>query len=223
MLITLAARRATVLEGRAEIYAQWEEGTAPQREAAEAAQTELSRRAAAERDTLAQIEVAQVTESETPEVPAPVNTTSDLVDPLATADYGPGMEDPDAAAEALVADLDQVELPEADTSSPIEDPELAVMAEELATRSQAREAAAEARQQRVAEARADRAQRAAMREATARDVEVHSPEAWVSGPLTPSWGGPEASAPEPRRRPRPNRACKRFTRRGQRQDYGAGR
>jgi hypothetical protein len=116
--------------------------------------------------------------------------------PLAAADYVPAMEDPDAAAKALVADLDQVELPEADTSSPIEDRELAAMAEELATRSRAGEAAAVARQQRVAEAQADQAQRAAMREAAARDVEAHSPEAWVSGPRTPSWGGPEASAPE---------------------------
>jgi hypothetical protein len=95
-----------------------------------------------------------------------------------------------------VADLDQVELPEVDTASPIEDPELVAVAEEHTARSQAREAAADGRKQRVAEARADRAQRAAMREAAARDAEVHSPEAWVSGPRTPSWGGPEASTPE---------------------------
>ena len=124
------------------------------------------------------------------------------MEPYAAADHGAGIEDPDAAAEALVASLDQVELPEPDTTSPIEDPELAAVAEEMATRSQAREAAAEARQQRVAEAQADQAQRAAMREAAARDAEVHSPEAWVSGPRTPSWGGPEASTPEPTR-PRP--------------------
>ena len=78
-------------------------------------------------------------------------------------------------------DLDQVELPEADTTSPIEDPELAAMAEELATRSRAREAAAEARQERVAEAQADQAQGAALREAAGRDAEVRSPEAWSRG------------------------------------------
>ena len=129
-------------------------------------------------------------------VPADACASPDLAEPDVAYDYGPGIEDPDAAAEALVASLDQVELPEPDTSSPIEDPELAAVAEELATRSQTREAAAEARQQRVAEAQADRAQRAGMREAAARDAEVHSPEAWVSGPRTPSWGGPEASAAE---------------------------
>jgi len=121
---------------------------------------------------------------------------SDLAKPGPAYERGAEVGDPDAAAGALVASLDQVELPEVDTTSPIEDPELAAVAEELATRSQAREAAAEARQQQVAEAQADQAQRAAMREAAARDAEVHSPEAWVPGPRTPSWGGPEASTPE---------------------------
>ena len=130
-------------------------------------------------------------------VPADAGASPDLAEPDAAYDDGPGIEDPDAAAEALVAGLDQVELPEPDATSPIEDPELAAMAEELATRSRAREAAAEARQERVAEAQADRAQRAAMREAAARDADVHSPEAWVAGPHTPSWGGPQANTPEP--------------------------
>ena len=96
-----------------------------------------------------------------------------------------------------MADLDQAELPEADTTSPIEDPELAAMAEELATRSRTREAAAAARQERAAEAQADRAQRAAIREAAARDAEMPSPEAWVAGPHTPSWAGPQANTLEP--------------------------
>ena len=129
-------------------------------------------------------------------MPDPADTTSDPVEPGPDYELGAEIGDPDAAADALLASLDQVELPEVDTTSPIKDPELAATAEEPATRSQTREAAAEARQQRVAEAQADQAQRAAMREAAARDAEVHSPEAWVSGPRTPSWGGPEATAPE---------------------------
>ena len=187
--------RATVREGQAEVYARWEASTAADRRSAELAKAELERRATAEQDARAQAEAAAA-KAETPDLPGPTGTTPDPVGPYAAADYGPGIEDPDAAAEALVAGMDQVELPEPDATSPIEDPELAAMAEEMATRSQAREAAAEARQQRVAEAQADQAQRAAMREAAARDAEVHSPEAWVSGPRTPSWGGPEASTPE---------------------------
>jgi hypothetical protein len=120
------------------------------------------------------------------------------VEPCAAADYGPGIEDPDTAAEALAAGMDQVELPEPDAVVPIKDPELAAQAEEMTDRAQVRQAEAEARQQRVAEAQADRAQRAAMHERALRDMdmEVHSPEAWVSGPRSPSWGGPDASAPE---------------------------
>ena len=188
--------RATVLEGQAEVHAQWEDGTAADRRLAEQAKAELERRVAAEQDARAQAEAAAVRGSGTPEVPDMASTTPDLGEPSAAAGYRPGIEDPDAAAEALVASLDQVELPEPDTSSPIEDPELSAVAQEMATRSQAREVAAEARQQQMAEAQADQAQRAAMREAAARDVEMHSPEAWVSGPRTPSWGGPEASAAE---------------------------
>ena len=188
--------RATVLEGQAEVYARWEASTAAERRSAELAKAELERRATAEQDARAQAEAATAHGRDSTDLPDPAGTTPDLVEPYAAADYGAGIEDPDAAAEALVAGMDQVELPEPDATSPIEDPELAAVAEEMATRSQAREATAEARQQRVAEAQADRAQRAAMREAAARDTEVHSPEAWVSGPRTPSWGGPEASTPE---------------------------
>ena len=189
--------RATVHEGQAEVYTRWETSTAADRRSAELAKAELERRATAEQDARAQAETAAA-KAETPDLPDPTGTTPDLVEPYAAADHGPGIEDPDAAAEALVAGMDQVELPEPDTTFPIEDPELAAQAEEMANRAQFRQTEAEARQQRVAEAQADRAQRAAMRERALRDMdmEVHSPEAWVSGPRSPSWAGPEASTPE---------------------------
>ena len=189
--------RATVREGQAEVYARWEASTAADRRSAELATAELERRATAGRDARAQAEAAAA-KAETPDLPDPTSTTPDPVEPYAAADYGPGIEDPDAAAEALVAGMDQVELAEPDAVVPIKDPELAAQAEEMANRAQVRQAEAEARQQRLAEAQADRAQRAAMHERALRDMdmEVHSPEAWVSGPRSPSWGGPEASAPE---------------------------
>ena len=188
--------RGTVLEGQAEVYARWEADTSTERHEAELARPGLEERAKTAGRPAARAEAETATAHEPTEVPDPADTTPDLVEPGPAYELKAEIGDPDAAADALVASLDQVELPEVDTTSPIEDPELAAMAEELATRSRAREAAAEARQQRVAEAQADQAQRAAMREAAARDAEVHSPEAWVSGPRTPSWGGPEATAPE---------------------------
>ena len=188
--------RGTVLEGQAEVYARWEADTATERRSAELARSELEARAKTAGRPAARAEAETATVRESTEVPDPADTTSDLVEPGPAYECGAEIEDPEAAADARVASLDQVELPEVDTTSPIKDPELAAVAEEMATRSQAREAAAEARQQRVAQAQAEQAQRAAMREAAARDTEVHSPEAWVSGPRTPSWGGPEASTPE---------------------------
>jgi hypothetical protein len=188
--------RATVLEGRAEVYAQWEVGTAAERQAAETAQAELERRAAAEQDAQAQTEEAAAAKAGTPDLPGPGDLTPELVERFAGADYGPGLGDPEAAAEALLADLDRVEVPEPDATAPIEDPELAALSGHVEAQTQERAARWEARKAVVAEAQADQAQRAAMREAAAQDAEVHSPEAWVSGPRTPSWGGPEASAPE---------------------------
>lgn len=187
--------RATVREGQAEAYAQWEADTATERRTAELARAELERRAGGEQDARAQAE-AGAAKAEAPDLPGPADTTPEPVEPYVGGDYGSGIEGPDAAAEVLVASVNDVEPPEPDATSPIEDPELAAVAEDLDTRSQAREAAAEARQHRVAEAQADQAQRAAMSEAAAQGAEMHSPEAWVSGPRTPSWGGPEASAAE---------------------------
>ena len=186
----------TALEGRAEVYAQWEAATAAERRSAELARSELEARAQTAERAAAKAEAETATAAEPPEVPDPTDTTPDLVEPGRAHKLGAGIEDPEATVEALPAELDQVELPETNTSSPIKDPELAAMAEDLATRSQAREATSGARQQRVAETQADQAQRAVMRQAAARDAEMHSPEAWVSGPRTPSWGGPETSTPE---------------------------
>ena len=185
-----------MLEGQAEVYARWEADTSAERHEAELARVELEARANTAEGGAARAEAETATAGDSTEVPDPADISSDLVEPGLAYERGAEIGDPDVAADALLASLDQVELPEVDTTSPIEDPELTAVAEDLATRSQAREAAAEGRQQRVAEAQADQAQRVAMREAAARDAEVHPPEAWVSGPRTPSWAGPEASTPE---------------------------
>jgi hypothetical protein len=197
--------RTTVLESQAEVYARWEADTSAERHEAEQAKAELEARAKTA-DTraarAARAEAETATARESTEVPEPADTTSELVEPGPAYEFGAEIGDPDAAAEALVASLDQVELPEVDTTSPIEDPELAAVAEEMVTRSQALEAAAEARQQRVAEAQADQAQRATMREAAARDTEVHSPK---HGSQAPARRPGAARKPAHRKLPRPPR------------------
>jgi hypothetical protein len=87
--------------------------------------------------------------------------------------------DPDAALDQLLA-LDT------STVSPVTQARL----EELAARKAARAEAAE-----------DEAQREANREAYAAAgrsaPEPGTPSAWIQGPATPEWGGPQAGAPEP--------------------------
>jgi hypothetical protein len=91
----------------------------------------------------------------------------------------------EAAAESLDAAV--VQLPELDTStvSPVTETRL----EELAERKAAQAEAAE-----------DEARREANREAyVAAELgapEPEAPSAWVQGPATPEWRGPQASAPE---------------------------
>ena len=122
--------RATVLEGQAEVYARWEADTAAERHEAELARSELEARAKTAGRAAARAEAETATARESTEVPDPADTTSDLVEPGPAYERGAEIGDPDAAADALVASLDQVELPEVDTTSPIEDPELAAVAEE---------------------------------------------------------------------------------------------
>ena len=94
--------RATVLEGRAEIYAQWETDTAAERHAAELARSELEARAKAPEPT-AVTEAETAAAGKSAELPDPAHTASELVDPDPAYELGTKIEDPEAAAAALVA------------------------------------------------------------------------------------------------------------------------
>jgi hypothetical protein len=203
--------RATVLEGQADRYAAWAETTATDRMAAELAQAELDRRGT---------EAPQAepeTEPAGPEAGRQLPGDSPQVSELAEAEahsHGPADEEPelagdgprpkhgdltvdaeagagDPAVDSLVADLDEAvaQLPELDTTS-------------VAPATAARLAELDAQNQVQAEAEADRAQRQANREAfaaaeaSASAPEVEAPSAWVQGPATPEYGGPQTAAPE---------------------------
>ena len=96
--------RATVLEGQAEVYARWEADTAAERHAAELARSELEARAKTAERAAARAEAETATAAESTEVPDPADTTSDLVEPGPAYERGAEIGDPDAAAEALVAE-----------------------------------------------------------------------------------------------------------------------
>ena len=169
--------RATELESAAEVYAAWEESTSPQREAAELAQAELGRRGH-----------AAEAESSEPEAAVPPARASAPVSAGTEAEAyssGPELEAAgDLGMEAMAVD----QLPGLDTFTV--SPATEVRLEELAARKAAQAEAAE-----------DETQRKANREAYAA-AELSAPEpgtpsAWVQGPATPEWGGPQASAPEP--------------------------
>jgi hypothetical protein len=170
--------RATELEGAAGVYAAWQQSTAPQREAAELAQAELSRRGT---DAKAKSSEPQ------PAVPPARASAQFSTGPEAEAhSSGPELEAPAAVAGGLDAAVDQRPELDASTVSPATEARL----DELAARKAAQAEAAE-----------DEAQREANREAYAA-AELSAPEhgtpsAWVQGPATPEWGGPQASAPEP--------------------------
>ena len=173
--------RATQLEGAAGMYAAWEESTAPQREAAERAQAELSRRGTKSSEPQAEVTPAGAS--------APVSAGPEAE----TYSSGPELETPEAepgdlGLKAMAGGPDAAadQLPELDTTvSPATEARL----EELATRKAAQ-----------AEATRDQAQREANREAY-MSAELSAPEpvapsAWIRGPATPQWGGPQARAAE---------------------------
>jgi hypothetical protein len=182
-----AGESAEVPEGRAEVYARWE-ADAADRHAAELAEAELEARAKGpERSVRAEAETASAGESA--EVPDPAASAPELVERGPAYEFGAGIEDPDAAAEALVADLDQVEVTETEPVMAPPRPEF-----------QARMDALDARATERAEAQADQAQRQASREACmAAEMDspgTCAPEAWLAGPHTPSWGGPDTGTPD---------------------------
>ncbi len=175
--------RATELEGAAEGYAVWEESTAPQREAAELAQAELSRRGVGAKSSTRE---AAVTPASAPVSAGPEAEAYSSVPDLKAAMAEPG----DLDVEAVAGDVDEAldQLPKLDTSTvnPVTEARL----EELAARKAAQAEAAE-----------DEARREANREAYAAaqlgTPEPGAPSAWVRGLATPEWGGPQASTPEP--------------------------
>ena len=91
----------------------------------------------------------------------------------------------------MAGDLDAAvgQLPELDTAT-------------VSPATEARQAELAGRKAAQAEAEQDEAQREANREAYAAaelgapEAEAESPSAWVRGPSTPEWGGPQASTPE---------------------------
>jgi conjugative relaxase-like TrwC/TraI family protein len=165
------ALRAVELEGRAEVYASWEETTAAERAAAELAQAELERRGTAR---------PQLPERE-PELKAG--------EPTAVAELpeqeAEGLDAPEADREDLEAAVAQLPELDATTVSPATEARVAELADRKAAQAQAE---------------ADETQREANREAYAA-AELGAPEpeaqsAWVQGPATPEWGGPQARMPE---------------------------
>ena len=176
--------RAVELEGRAEVYMSWEKSTAAQRHQAELAAGELERRAPgtwAPELPGPEAAAAQAEESSQVTVTAERDGTS-LREPTAE----PWVRDVEAAAEDLETAVAQ--LPELDTStvSPATQGRLAELAERKAAQVEAAE---------------DEAQREANREAFAAAVlsevpEPEAPSAWVQGPATPEYGGPQAPEPE---------------------------
>jgi len=168
--------RATELERAAEVYAAWEESTSPQREAAELAQAELGRRGHAAKGEFSEPEAAV----------SPARASAPVSAGTEAEAYSSGPEEAagDLGMEAMAVD----QLPGLDTFTV--NPATEVRLEELAARKAAQ-----------AEATEDETQRKANREAYAA-AELSAPEpgtpsAWVQGPATPEWGGPQASAPEP--------------------------
>jgi hypothetical protein len=180
--------RATELEGKAEVYAAWEEDHRAERDAAELAQAELDRRNAAERQRQAERERAAERED------------LDHAEPSA--------EEPRAnrAAEEATADSSRGEFSQANTGTPagtpapIADPELAEAMAELDAHQAERQEAAEERAAELAERQEEAAVREASRHAAEAEADMAaatSPEAWVPGRDTPSWAGPAASAAAP--------------------------
>jgi hypothetical protein len=174
------ARRAAELEGAAEVYAAWEETTATERGAAELAQAELDRRGTT-RPQLPQGEPELAAGEPTAATELREQETEGLDVPEANR------EDLDVQARAEDLEAAVAQLPELDTTT-------------VSGITSARLEELDARRSAQAEADADEAQRKANREAyVAAELAAHEPEApsaWVRGPATPEWGGPQARAAE---------------------------
>ena len=113
-------------------------------------------------------------------------------------------EIPQFAAEEVTADSIGGEFPQASAGAPaeparIEDPELARAAAELDAHQAERQEAADVRAAELAERQEAQATREASRayEQAQASAGAGSPSAWVQGPDTPSYGGPEATTAEP--------------------------
>ena len=196
--------RATEREGQAERYSVWEAEHRAERELAEAARAELARRDAAER------QAAQASAPQEPEVKDPAPQEPEVAEPdelepnvQEAEELEPEVLEP--VVEEVTADSIGDEFPQVTTGAPAEeprpiaDPELARAAAELDAHQAERQEAADARAAGLADRQEARATREASREyeGSQPSAQAESPSAWVAGPDTPSYGGPEATTAEP--------------------------
>jgi len=213
--------RATEREGQADRYSVWEAEHRAERELAEAARAELARRDAADRQA-AQASAPQEPKAAPepkaaaePEVIRPVNSDAewfaDRAKREAEADLGnnvPEVAEPEElepVVKEVTADSIGDEFPQITTGAPAEeprpiaDPALARAAAELDAHQAARQAAELERAAELADRQEEAATREASKayEASQPSAGTESPSAWVQGPDTPSYGGPEATTAEP--------------------------
>jgi hypothetical protein len=206
--------RATEREGQAARYTAWETEHQAERELAEAARAELARRLTAGRQAAAELDEVDLDEVPEAEVQETEPVTNELkaeelevIRPVnSDAEWFADRAKREAEAEAAGReDLEPEVQVTADSTAaaeeprPIVDPQLAQAAAELDAHQAERQAAAEARAPELA----DRQEEAATREASSEyeasqpSAEAGSASAWVAGPDTPSYGGPEATTAEP--------------------------
>jgi conjugative relaxase-like TrwC/TraI family protein len=143
-------------------------------------------------------------EPQEPDVQAEPALQESVVEDLDVPDLEQTGKIPQFAAEEVTADPVGGEFPQASAGAHaeptrIEDPELARAAAELDAHQAERQEAADVRAAELAERQEAQATREASREYEGAQVSAGagSPSAWVQGPDTPSYGGPEATTAEP--------------------------
>ena len=196
--------RATEREGQAERYSVWEAEHRAERELAEAARAELARRDAAGRQA-AQASAPQEPEVQDPAPPEPEVAGPGELEPNVQEAGELEPEGLEPVVEEVTADSIGDEFPQVTTGAsaeeprPIADPELACAAAELDAHQAERQEAADARAAELADRQEAQATREASREyeASQPSAQAESPSAWVAGPGTPSYGGPETTTAEP--------------------------
>ena len=196
--------RATELEGKAERTPHGRPSTGQSASWPRRARAELARRNAAER------QAAQASAPQEPEVQDPAPQEPEVAEPeelepdvQEAEKLEPEVLEPEV--EEVTADSTGDEFPQVTTGAPAEeprpiaDPELARAAAELDAHQAERQAAADARAAELADRQEDGppARRPGRTRRPSQAREAESPSAWVAGPDTPSYGGPEATTAEP--------------------------